>query len=63
MHFKQEKTNINMAAHSLNRLGAQDKLLVPPQDLFSPENALKLKPAFSIAELRILYYSLRIVMK
>lgn len=30
MLFKQVKTNINMAARSLNRLGGQDKLLVPP---------------------------------
>lgn len=30
MHCKQVKTNLNMAAQSLNRLDAQDKLLVSP---------------------------------
>lgn len=30
MHFKQVKTNLNMAAQSLNRLSGQDKLLVSP---------------------------------
>lgn len=30
MHFKQVKSNLNMAAQSLNRLGGQYKFLVSP---------------------------------